>query len=149
MEEGQFISDQLEEHRRKFEDGDKMAFHLAVLLSIWNGVPVPDWAVPDLEQIIERHANLGKGKKGVVSDACAHKRERQDNRIHWRVKDLMSLEGEEWKRRAGDVPKSLTAAFKAVADECNNASRGEVGAKHHTAAMVKAIYYRIENLGSK
>lgn len=150
MEKEQFFSEQLEEYRRKFEDGEKTAFHEAVPFALWNNIAVPSWAVADLEEILGLHVNGAfKRKKGVASDAIASRRYRRDKGIHWHVEHLMSLSDQDWRYWAGDVPRGLANAFEAVADLYNQAHRGKKNAKFHTSAMVKAIYYRIEGRRSK
>jgi hypothetical protein len=69
-----------------------LALHEAVLLAAWNNLPVPKWAVPELESIMQLHAAgrfpRGKGVPGPMEESESRARDRaMHSQVQW-LKDL-------------------------------------------------------------
>ena len=140
----------LERYRVDYESGDKIALHEAILFAVWNALPIPQWAIPELEVILDLHANgQFKRGKGVVGPYEESQRQGRDRAMHSEVLHLLDFSQASWRAWVGDVPQTQDNAFREVARMFTETYRSRPDRKIFTQAMVKAAYYRVERRSSK
>lgn len=142
----EFFDREFARYRAEFEAGNPVALHEAVLLAIWNSLPVPDWAVAAVETIMQMHADgRFERKQGVAAPLAVEHRHQLAATLYQKVEWLMMLDEPAWRWHAGGQRKTKTAAFEVAARIIREAGAltGSAAHSHVNADAVKNAYYAV------
>lgn len=147
MTRDEFLQHEFARYQAEYEAGNPVALHEAVLLAVWNQVPVPCWAVPAVEQIMSMHAQgRFERRQGVAAPLVIEGRAKQAAAIYLKVEWLLSLDDASWKWHAGGTRRSKQAAFEVAAELFREAGQtyGDRGKAHMNRDTVKNAYYAVQ-----
>lgn len=147
MQREEFFAKEFERYRSEFHAGNPVALNEAVLLAIWNNVPVPKWAVPQLEAIVKMHAEGRFGRKqGVAAPLVIEERNREAAAIYQKVEWLMSLDDSTWLWYSGGARKTKTTAFDVAAEIFRDAGNryGDREKAQINRDAIKNSYYAVQ-----
>lgn len=120
----------LEQYEAEYEDGVLISGYLAALTCLQNGVAIPPWIVPMVDEAIQIHftdSRRGRGRRAPKDDS--------------RVNSLKRFIVSEVERITAPGPREKTKqdAFAVIANEL---TKYYADGKTWTPGMVSTVYYR-------
>ncbi|TJZ91615.1 hypothetical protein FA743_10995 [Paracoccus gahaiensis] len=147
MNQNQFFEQEFSRFRLEYEGGNPVALNEAVLLAIWNNVPVPEWAVPGLESMVTMHAEgRFERRQGVAAPLVIEARARQAAAIYQKVEWLLRLDEASWSFYSTGTRQSKTEAFTVASELFQEAGKqyGDRAKAHMNPDTVKNAYYAVQ-----